>query len=32
MLKKAVIVLLIGLSVFAVMHFISSQTRLFSGD
>ncbi|MCF8131456.1 MAG: adenylate/guanylate cyclase domain-containing protein [Deltaproteobacteria bacterium] len=31
MLKKAIIVLLIGLSVFAVMHFISSQTRLFLG-
>ncbi|MCG6878968.1 MAG: adenylate/guanylate cyclase domain-containing protein [Deltaproteobacteria bacterium] len=31
MLKKAVIVVLIGLSVFAVMHFISSQTRLFLG-
>ena len=31
MLKKAMIVLLIGLSVFAVMHFISSQTRLFLG-
>ena len=31
MLKKAIIVLLIGLSVFAVMLFISSQTRLFLG-
>ena len=31
MLKKAVIVLLIGLSVFTVMHFVSSQTRLFLG-
>ena len=31
MLKKAIIVLLIGLSVFAVVHFISSQTRLFLG-
>ena len=31
MLKKAIIVLLIGLSVFSVLHFISSQTRLFLG-
>ncbi|MBW2710255.1 MAG: hypothetical protein JRD04_13580 [Deltaproteobacteria bacterium] len=31
MLKKAIIVLLIGLSVFSVMHFVSSQTRLFLG-
>ena len=31
MLKKAIIVLLIGLSVFTVVHFISSQTRLFLG-
>ncbi len=31
MLKKAIIVLLIGLSIFTVVHFISSQTRLFLG-
>ncbi len=31
MLKKAIIVLLIGLSAFAVISFISSQTRLFLG-
>lgn len=31
MLKKAIIVLLIGLSVFSILHFISSQTRLFLG-
>jgi len=31
MFKKAIIVFLIGLSAFAVMHFVSSQTRLFLG-
>ena len=31
MLKKTIIVLLIGLSIFAVVHFVSSQTRLFLG-
>ncbi len=31
MFRKTIIVLVIGLSVFAVMHFISSQTRLFLG-
>jgi len=31
MLKRAIIVLLIGLSVFSVLHLISSETRLFLG-
>ena len=32
MLKKTIIVLLIGLSIFAVVHFVSSQTPAFSGN